>query len=103
MCKSEYKITDGVPMSVCESTVCVCVCVIEVSARMRENRPSGSGLWTGLSLTFLNFCKLQHDRRGCKIGGSQCIVVARFPSGGAFTQISHPVASFVGHGLVSAV
>ena len=40
------KITNGVPVSVCEFTVyvfvCVCVCVIVVDARVREHRPIGS-------------------------------------------------------------
>ena len=42
------KITNGVPVSVCEFTVyvfCVCVCVcgvIVVDAQVREHRPNGS-------------------------------------------------------------
>ena len=40
MCKCEYKIIDGVLVSVCGVCVCVCVfvclCVIEVGARVRE-------------------------------------------------------------------
>ena len=45
MCVNEYKIKDGVLVSVCEFKVGVCV--IEVGAWVREHRPSGSGLWTG--------------------------------------------------------
>ena len=42
MCECEYKITNGVPVSVCEFTVCVCVFVFEVGARVHEHRPNGS-------------------------------------------------------------
>ena len=116
MCVNEYKITDGVPVSVCEFTVyvnvwacmCVgvyvCVCLIEVGARVREHRPRGSGLWTGYRRHLWISVK-QNTAKSYAIKDRRFTMYCRslIPSGGAFTQISHPVARLVGHGLVLVV
>ena len=63
MCANEYKTTDGVPVPVCEFTVCVCVCVC-VLKWVRGCTSTGLAIRAmyRLSLTLFNFCNTKRNK-----------------------------------------